>query len=102
MSTKKVSKPSTISKSKPTKGKTIETKEQKLKVWNKGNPIPNYDSSLVRTDKFGSVMKFKDYGERKTKFTWEIDHAISLKNNGTDYLSNLNPLQWKNNLLLII
>jgi hypothetical protein len=35
------------------------------------------------------------YGDRNSSYGWEVDH---INPNGGDDLSNLRPLQWKNNL----
>ena len=64
-------------------------------VWNKGREIPNYDSSVWRWDVCGSVMKRSEYGNRNSKQGWEIDHKDP---NACDQLSNLQPLQWENNV----
>ncbi|MFN7825163.1 MAG: HNH endonuclease signature motif containing protein [Pseudobdellovibrionaceae bacterium] len=42
-------------------------------------------------------MKFSDYGNTESDFGWEIDHINPVSNRGGDDISNLQPLQWKNN-----
>lgn len=66
-------------------------------VWNKGRIIPNYPPDVWRWDKCGSVMKFSDYGNRNSDNGWEIDHIDPASNGGSDFLFNLQPLNWKNN-----
>ena len=58
-------------------------------VWRKGKVIPGYDSNVWRRDACSATMKRAEYGNRKSKFGWEIDH---INPNGGDYLSNLQPL----------
>jgi len=67
---------------------TIET------VWKKGTPEPNYSS--FRKDVCGASMSRNKYGEQE-QWGWEIDHIKSVSKDGTDDLSNLQPLQWENN-----
>jgi len=64
-------------------------------VWQKGRIIPNFDAGTWRWDKCGTVMKINEYGNRQSKYGWEIDH---INPNGGDQLSNLQPLQWENNV----
>lgn len=65
------------------------------KVWEKGTITPNYDASLYRKDQCGAWITRSLYGNRNSKYGWEIDHVdIDTDNNN---LSNLRPLQWKNN-----
>lgn len=64
-------------------------------VWNKGRVIPDFASDIWRWDVCGTVMKRSEHGNRNSKYGWEIDH---INPNGNDSLSNLQPLQWENNV----
>ena len=68
--------------------KTIEA------VWQKGTPEPKYPS--FRKDQCGASMHHPKYG-RIEKWGWEIDHIKPASRDGSDDLSNLQPLLWENN-----
>ena len=65
------------------------------RVWNKARSVPNKDPDTIRQDACGTYMKKDDYGNRDSEHGWEIDHKDP---NGGDNLSNLQPLQWENNV----
>jgi hypothetical protein len=65
---------------------------RKLGVWVKGHVIFGYDPVVWRRDDFGNAISYSDYGDRNSKFGWEIDHIIPVGLFGTDDLSNLRPL----------
>jgi len=65
------------------------------KVWNKGREISGKDPDNLRQDACGTSMKKDDYGDRDSQLGWEIDHKNP---EGGDDLSNLQPLQWENNV----
>lgn len=70
---------------------------EKLAVWQKGKQSANQPSNLVRIDQCGDIMLWSEYGKRESDHGWEIDHINPVSNGGGDALSNLQPLNWKNN-----
>ena len=68
------------------------------KVFDKGSPIKGVDPLKWRDDICGDTIKFQAYGDRDSRFGWEMDHINPVSNGGNDELENLQPLQWKNNL----
>jgi hypothetical protein len=71
------------------------SEEKVQKVWEKAEPVAGNDPNVWRKDQCGAWIGRKLYGSRESEYGWEVDH-ISPK--GGDDLSNLRPLQWKNNL----
>ena len=64
-------------------------------VWNKAGWSPAIAPGAA-TDVCGATIRREHYG-KTTAFGWEIDHKDPVANGGTDDLSNLQPLHWKNN-----
>ncbi len=65
------------------------------KVWEKGKVVSNNDPAEWRKDDCDAWIARNQYGNRDSKYGWEIDH---ISPGGPDTLSNLRPLQWQNNV----
>ncbi len=82
-------------------GSTIQggsfSSETILAVWRKATPVPGLDPSVIRVDACGAKIRLLAYGSTSDPQGWEIDHLQPVAAGGSDWLFNLQPLQWQNN-----
>jgi len=69
----------------------------KLSVWAKGKSAAGYNPIFCRRDAFGAWMQYNAHGDTMSHFGWEIAYIKPVEQGGTNELSNLQPLQWRNN-----
>ena len=74
------------------------SEEEKRAVWNKAQLVVGYNPAFVRMDICGNLIEWKDYGNRNSRYGWEVDHILAVASGGGDEFSNLQPLQWENNV----
>jgi hypothetical protein len=66
-------------------------------VWNKAIVVNGFDLNLIRKDCCGAWIMKSEYGNRSSKYGWEIDHVYPLAKGGDDTDINLRPMHWENN-----
>lgn len=68
------------------------------KIWEKATCVDGFDSDTIRKDCCGAFILKTEFGNRNSKYGWEIDHVYPLSKGGDDNLLNLRPMQWENNI----
>jgi hypothetical protein len=81
--------PSSDASGKPFDDVTIEA------VWNQ--TAPSREHPPMRVDAFGALIWREGYGNRASKFGWEIVRKHSPNGGGGDEFENLQAVQWENN-----
>ena len=72
------------------------SEDEIAKIWYKATFVSQEnEKSGFRKDKYDAWIEKKQNGNRKNDFGWEADH---IRPDGTDDLSNIQPLQWQNNV----
>jgi len=72
------------------------TRDEIRAVWERAAVDSVHDSRLYRKDACGSWIQFCQHGNLEDQYGWGIEHIVPVAKGGTDDLSNLRPLNWKN------
>ncbi len=66
-------------------------------IWERGITVSGVDPALWRKDYVGAWIRRDMYGQEGA-YGWQIDHLCPVSQGGTDDISNLYPLHWRNNI----
>ena len=69
----------------------------KERIWSKALEVPGVDPAVMRKDRHGYLMRYVDYGNRRSAMGWEIDPLIPIALGGPQEEWNLEPLNWMMN-----
>ena len=67
-------------------------------VWRKGSKIVGKNPDEYRKCVLsGKVIRYSHYGNNKSRYNWDIDHIVPKSRNGSDHISNLQPVSASKN-----
>jgi hypothetical protein len=67
--------------------------DERERVWAKAHPVAGRDPSVWRRDDDCRLMRFADFGDRKSPYGWEIEVFPSTE--GLDEVSELRAVHWE-------
>jgi hypothetical protein len=68
----------------------------KRSAWSRTTPIGNHANAWeFRKDCLGNMVRYADFGNRKSPFGWELDFIVPRALGGTSDPENLQALHWR-------
>jgi len=68
----------------------------KRAAWSRTSPVGGHTNAWeFRKDRLGNMVRWADYGNRKSPFGWELDYIEPKSVNGSKDPDNLQALHWR-------
>ncbi len=68
----------------------------KRNAWSHTTPVGGHANAWeFRKDKLGNLVRYADYGNRKSPFGWELDYIVPRALGGSSDPENLQALHWR-------
>ena len=68
----------------------------KRSAWSRTTPVGGHANAWeFRKDKLGNLVRYADYGNRKSPFGWELDYIVPRSVGGNLDPENLQALHWR-------
>ena len=68
----------------------------KRSAWGRTTPVGGHANAWeFRKDKLGNLVRYADFGNRKSPFGWELDFIVSRALGGSSDPENLQALHWR-------
>ena len=68
----------------------------KRAAWSRTSPVGGHTNAWeFRKDRLGNMVRWADYGNRKSPFGWELDFIEPKSMNGSTDPDNLQALHWR-------
>lgn len=68
----------------------------KRSAWSRTSPVGGHTNAWeFRKDRLGNMVRWADYGNRKSPFGWELDYVEPKSVGGNNSPDNLQALHWR-------
>lgn len=74
----------------------VQLEDLKRAAWSRTTPVgPHANAWEFRKDKLGNLVRYADFGNRKSPFGWELDFIVPRALGGSTKEENLQALHWR-------
>jgi hypothetical protein len=83
----------------PVRGTAMNSTDNQIQeVWRKGQIAGKLNPEKWRVDACGAWISREQFGNKGSMYGWVLGHVTPLDRGGSDDISNLRPLQWRNEM----